>query len=200
MSNAKHETLAEIVADMRKDIAEGTVGIWSDFGGEIARSYADRIEVAHRCFYDKYKEHTDELNREILVLKREKEMHDTYFCGYDPEEALVAQCSTCRFFQKKYSHCKLHDSLTNAKYKCSGWKFKTNKECADEYNASRNHEVAELRAENARLRAALKPVLDIVMDSATSDLSMEMAIMECKRIYNEYEIDRAIDEKEGDTK
>ena len=57
-----------------------------------------------------------------------------------------------------------------------------------------------LRAENARLRAALKPVLDIVMDSATSDLSMEMAIMECKRIYNEYEIDRAIDEKEGGAK
>ena len=46
----------------------------------------------------------------------------------------------------------------------------------------------------------LKPVLDIVMDSATSDLSMEMAIMECKRIYNEYEIDRAIDEKEGGAK
>ena len=31
----------------------------------------------------------------------------------------------------------------------------------------------------------LKPVLDIVMDSATSDLSMEMAINEAKRIYNE---------------
>ena len=57
-----------------------------------------------------------------------------------------------------------------------------------------------LREENTRLRAALKPVLDIVMDSATSDLSMEMAIMECKRIYNEYEIDRAIDEKEGGAK
>ena len=200
MSNEKHETLADIVADMRKDIAEGTVGIWSDFGGEIARSYADRIETAHRRFYDKYKEHTDELNRQILVLKREKEMSDTYFCGYDPEEALVAQCSTCRFFQKKYSHCKLHDSLTNAKYKCSGWKFKTNKECADEYKSELNREVEKLRKENAILRAALKPVLDIVMDSATSDLSMEMAIMECKRIYNEYEIDMAIDEKEGGAK
>ena len=42
-----------------------------------------------------------------------------------------------------------------------------------------------LREENARLRAALKPVLDIVMDGATSDLSMEMAITEAKRIYNE---------------
>ena len=121
---------------------------------------ADRIEAAHRIFYDKYKEHTNELNRQIIVLKHEKEMSDTYFCGYDPEEALVMQCSTCRFFQRKHQHFALNDSLTNARYKCSGWKFKTNKECADEYNASRNHEVAELREENARLRAALKPVLD----------------------------------------
>ena len=128
------------------------------------------------------------------------QMSDTYFCGYDPEEVLVVQCSTCRFFNKKHSHCTLNDSLTNAKYKCSGWKFKTNKECADEYKDEINREFEKLRAENARLRAALKPVLDIVMDSATSDLSMEMAIMECKRIYNEYEIDRAIDENEGGAK
>ena len=46
MSNAKHETVADIVAEMRKDIADGTVGIWSDFGGEIARCFADRIEAA----------------------------------------------------------------------------------------------------------------------------------------------------------
>ena len=32
MSNAKQETIADIVAEMRKDIAEGTVGIWSDYG------------------------------------------------------------------------------------------------------------------------------------------------------------------------
>ena len=48
MSNKRQETVADIVAEMRKDIAEGTVGIWSDFGGEIARSYADRIEAAHK--------------------------------------------------------------------------------------------------------------------------------------------------------
>ena len=46
MSTEKQETIADIVADMRKDIADGTVGIWSDFGGEIARCYADRIEAA----------------------------------------------------------------------------------------------------------------------------------------------------------
>ena len=74
----------------------------------------------------------------------------------------MAQCSTCRFFKKKHSHCTL------------------------EYKAEINREFAELRAENARLRAALKPVLDIVMDSATSDLSMEIAINEAKRIYNEF--------------
>lgn len=48
MSKSKQETIADIVAEMRKDIAEGTVGIWSDFGGEIARSYADRIEAAEK--------------------------------------------------------------------------------------------------------------------------------------------------------
>ena len=119
-------------------------------------------------------------------MRDEIQMLDTYFCGYDPEEALVMQCSTCRFFKKKHSHCTLKDSLTNARYKCNEWKFKTNKECADEYKAEINREFAELRAENARLRAALKPVLDSVMDSATSDLSMEIAINEAKRIYNEF--------------
>lgn len=172
-------------------------------------------------------------------MRDEIQMLDTYFCGYDPEEALVMQCSTCRFFKKKHSHCTLKDSLTNARYKCNEWKFKTNKECADEYKAEINREFAELRAENARLRAAfakieavvtlqhakrnlgeqarrvvaeimsacrfpdgaldeyerafsenarlraaLKPVLDIVMDSETSSLSMEIAINEAKRIYN----------------
>ena len=48
MSNEKQETVADVVAAMRKDIDDGTVGIWSDFGGEIARGYADRIEAAMR--------------------------------------------------------------------------------------------------------------------------------------------------------
>ena len=48
MSNARQETVVDIVAQMRQDIADGTVGIWSDFGGEIARVYADRIEAAHK--------------------------------------------------------------------------------------------------------------------------------------------------------
>ena len=44
----------------------------------------------------------------------------------------------------------------------------------------------ELRAENAILRAALKPILDIEMDMYTSSMSMEIAINEAKRIYNEF--------------
>ena len=179
MSDEK-ETIEDIVEEMRGNAEHNhALGEVSKYLTEIA----DRIEAEHRIFYDKYKEHTNELNRQILVLKHEKEMSDTYFCGYDPEEALVMQCSTCRFFQRKHQHCTLNDSLTNARYKCSGWKFKTNKECADEYNASRNHEVAELREENARLRAALKPVLEVEMDMYTSNLSMEIAINEAKRIY-----------------
>ena len=179
MSNESKETIADIVAQLR-----AAAHIQNADSPRDVLKFADRIEAAHRRFYDKYKEHTNELNRQILVLKREKEISDTYFCGYDPEEALVMQCSTCRFFKKKHSHCTLKDSLTNARYKCNEWKFKTNKECADEYKAEINREFAELRAENARLRAALKPVLDIVMDSETSSLSMEIAINEAKRIYN----------------
>ena len=45
----------------------------------------------------------------------------------------------------------------------------------------------ELLSENARLRAALKPVLDISIDRNTSNLSMAIAIKEAKRIYNEGE-------------
>ena len=204
MSNAKQETIADIVDDIRAQ----NQGLPED-GYSLSPlvcdllSLADRIEVAAKRFYDKYKEHTDELNRQILVLKREKEMSDTYFCGYDPEEALVAQCSTCRFFKKKFSHCTLNDSLTNARYKCSGWKFKTNKECADEYKASRNSEVAELRAENARLRAALKPVLECKMSSAmTAEVKPGRSeycatiIEKAQHIYNDYEAKQ----KEGGVK
>ena len=204
MSNEKQETIEDIVADIRaqnQGLPEDGYAL-SPLVCDLL-SFADRIEDAAKRFYDKYKEHTDELNRQILVLKREKEMSDAYFCGYDPEEALVAQCSTCRFFKKKFSHCTLNDSLTNARYKCSGWKFKTNKECADEYKASRNSEVAELRAENARLRAALKPVLECKVFSAmTAEVRPGRSeycatiIEKAQYIYNEGEAKQ----KEGDAK
>ena len=194
MDNERQETIEDIVREMHYCAEKNSA--WCCTTVEF-EAFIDRIEAAHRRFYDKYKEHTNDLNRQILVLKREKGMSDTYFCGYDPEEALVAQCSTCRFFQKKYSHCKLHDSLTNAKYKCSGWKFKTNKECADEYKSELNREVEKLRKENARLRAALKPILKCkVMSAMTAEIGPGRSdycaaiIEKAQRIYNEGEENR----------
>ena len=192
MSNERQETIADIVDDIRaqnQGLPEGSYAL-SPLVCDLL-SIADRIEEAHRRFYDKYKEHTDELNRQLLVLKHEKEISYTYFFGYDPEEALVAQCSTCRFFQRKHSHCTLNDSLTNARYKCSGWKFKTKKECADEYKSKLNREVEELRKENTLLRAALKPILECkVMSAMTAEIEPGRSdycaaiIEKAQRIYN----------------
>ena len=91
MSNERQETIADIVAEMRKraeEVYEGQAGYPESWKDQMNRDeicdIADRIEAAHRRFYDKYKEHTDELNRQILVLKHEKEMSDTYFCGCIP--------------------------------------------------------------------------------------------------------------------
>ena len=191
------ETVDNILRSMRRLADEAERGDCYDLRGlgtDSLRAYADRIEAAYRRFYDKYKEHTDELNRQILILKHEKEMSTTYFFGYDPEEALVAQCSTCRFFKKKLSHCTLNDSLTNARYKCNEWKFKTNKECADEYKSKLNREVEELRKENTLLRAALKPVLECkVMSAMTAEIEPGRSdycaaiIEKAQHIYNEGE-------------
>ena len=81
MSNERQETIDDIVKEIRgnADHNHALVGV-SKYLTEIA----DRIEAAHRRFYDKYKEHTDELNRQILVLKHEKGMSNTYLCGCIP--------------------------------------------------------------------------------------------------------------------
>ena len=74
MSNTRQETVADIVADMRQDIADGTVGIWADFGGEVARGYADRIEKAYKRLSLPTPEQWTEIARqaiEIADLKRE---------------------------------------------------------------------------------------------------------------------------------
>ena len=85
MSNERQETVSDIVSEMRHDCParhmDGTMYRdvdWVYTKGTVKR-LADRIEAAHRRFYDKYKGHTNELNRQILVLKREKEISDTYF-------------------------------------------------------------------------------------------------------------------------
>ena len=49
--------------------------------------------------------------------------------------------------------------------------------------ARQSVEMYDLKRENARLRAALKPVLEVEMDMYTSNLSMEIAINEAKRIF-----------------
>ena len=136
MSNERQETVDDVVADIRSEnqgLPEDGYAL-SPLVRDLL-SLADRIEAAYRSFYDKYKEHTDELNRQILVLKHE----------------------------------------------------------ADEYNASRNHEVSELREENERLRAALRPVLDAyisqddtsaqVYDSRIDAAVALNAVREAKRIY-----------------
>ena len=110
MSNENQETVSDIVAEMRSDIANGTVGIWADFGGEVARGYADRIEAAYNRLALPTPEQWTEIARQSV------EMYD-------------------------------------------------------------------LKRENARLRAALKPVLEVEMDMYTSNLSMEIAINEAKRIF-----------------
>lgn len=226
MSKRKQENVSDIVAKMRDTCHNPTLGIKTDrekklekFFKDIMIEYADRIEAADRRFYDKYKEHTDELNRQILVLKHENEMSHAYFCGYDPDEDLVAQCSTCRFFKKKHSHCTLNDSITNARHKCNKWEFKTNEKCADEYKAAHKNEVVvlreekahllqrieifqkvneqqekeylDLKVENARLRDALKPVLECkVMSAMTAEIATGKSaycagiIEEAQRIYN----------------
>ena len=92
MSDERHETIDDIVKEMRGNAKHNHALVEvSKYLTEIA----DRIESAHRRFYDKYKEHTDELNRQILVLKREietlralvegliKASGDCASCGYD---------------------------------------------------------------------------------------------------------------------
>ena len=69
------ETVSDIMSEMREyadSIEKHLIYDLSECSTEYLRVLADRIEAAHRRFYDKYKEHTDELNRQILVLKHEK--------------------------------------------------------------------------------------------------------------------------------
>ena len=74
---------------------------------------------------------------------------------------------------------------------------------ADRIEAARQREVAELRSENARLRAALKPVLECkVMSAMTAEIEPGKSeycaalIEKSQRIYNDGEEK----EQEGDSK
>ena len=84
MSDARHDTVADVVDEMRQDIANGTVGIWSDFGGEIARSYADRIESAHKRDVAELRECLKDAIREKCPFTRMSCKHGEpcdYECG-----------------------------------------------------------------------------------------------------------------------
>ena len=99
MSNERQETVSDIVAEMRKyadSMEKHLIYDLRECSTDYLRVLADRIETAHSRFYDKYKEHTNELNRQILVLKREIETLralvegllkassiDCASCGYD---------------------------------------------------------------------------------------------------------------------
>lgn len=126
MSNAKQETIADIVAALR---AVAYI--------QTAESPRDVLEFA---------------NRIEAAAKREREdgAEAAQICGEIGE--MIGREAACKQSVTDCNH------LGNA---------------------------AELRKENARLRAALKPVLDISIDMNTSDLAMSMAIKEAKRIYNE---------------
>lgn len=80
-----------------------------------------------------------------------EQKRETYLCGYDADEALVMQCGTCRFFQKKHSYCSHNDSFTNAKYNCKDWKFKMNEKCVKEASKKNDEEIIKLRRDIAAL-------------------------------------------------
>ena len=97
MSNEKQETIADIVAEMRKDIADGTVGIWSDFGGEIARVYADRIEAAHKREKAKPVRNCDNYRTAKDALAGFDKMCEEKTCYMCPFSAERNECLSCRF-------------------------------------------------------------------------------------------------------
>ena len=104
-----------------------------------------------------------------------KEMRGDYgFCRFDERD--IASLADRIEAAYKERGAEYEKELATAEKAIGNWNRNYLAEAAENVN---------LKHENARLRAALKPVLDIVMDSATSDLSMGLAITEAKRIFNE---------------
>ena len=150
MRNENRETVADIVAEMRKDIADGTVGIWSDFGGEIARSYADRIEAAEKREDSMWRAAFAKIEAVVTLQHAKRNL------GEQARRAVSEIMSACRFPDG----------------------------ALDEYERDLE--------ENARLRAALKPVLECkVMSAMTAEIEPGRSdycatiIEKAQRIYNE---------------
>lgn len=64
-----NETIEDVVSAMRQDIANGVVGMWADFGGEIARGYVDRIEAAHKREVEELKARLEAVVKECETEK-----------------------------------------------------------------------------------------------------------------------------------
>ena len=125
MSKDRQETIADIVAQMRHDIADGTVGIWSDFGGEIARLYADRVDAAHK------REIADEKRISDAVIKslRDKKLEMAgEIAAKDAEiarlralvkgllDASSISCADCKYdCYSDHSNCIIHDAANYIK-------------------------------------------------------------------------------------
>ena len=90
MSIRKHETISDIVAEMRQDIADGTVGIWADFGGEIARCYADRIEAAAKREVAELRECLKETMADAVAEYKNNSCFRNVKCGE------IERCKTCK--------------------------------------------------------------------------------------------------------
>ena len=147
---ASNKTVVDIVKEM-VEFGNHCAAFGGAYSPERWDNLCKRLIAANKRECDKYKDHINELNRQILMLKHEREKRETYLCGYDPDEALVMQCGTCCFFQKKHSHCSHNDSLTNAKYKCKDWKFKTNEKCVKEASKKHDEEIVRLWRDIAAL-------------------------------------------------
>lgn len=151
------ENISDIVAEMRDTCHNPTLGIKTDREKRLEKFLKDIII-----------EYADRIE---AAEKRELE------AGAD-KEAEIARLKAALVAAK--------DELDLARSNSRAMYHRLNSENIRNTEMDRET-IHGLREENARLRAALKPVLDIEMDMYTSNLSMEIAINEAKRIYNEGE-------------
>ena len=138
MSNAKQETIADIVVQLR-----AAAHIQNADSPRDVLKFADRIEAAEKRADDQWRAAFAKIEAVVTLQYAKRNLGDK------GKIAVAEIMSACRFPDG----------------------------ALDEYERA--------FSENARLRAALKPVLDIEIDMNTSDLAMSMAIKEAKRIYNE---------------
>ena len=151
MSNEEHETIADIVREMRNEAHAGE-GLYLEWVCEKLLNYADLIEAAAKRADDQWRAAFAKIE-EVVTLQYAKRN-----LGDKGKIAVAEIMSACRFPDG----------------------------ALDEYERA--------FAENARLRAALKPVLDCkVMGAVTAEIEpgkseyFAAIIEKAQRIYNEGE-------------